>query len=63
VFDAFSYADIAYAVALQSIRPVADRWLPLGAATRTLWTVPALAEEFADLLAWRDDVYQSWRGG
>jgi len=63
VFDDFSYADIAYAVALQSIRPVADLWLPLGPATRALWTVPELADEFTDLLAWRDELYLAWRGG
>src|SRR5690606_1635100 len=46
LLDSFSYADIAAAVALQPIQPVADRFLRLGPATREAWTEPELADEF-----------------
>lgn len=61
VFERFSYADITLAVALQGIRPVADRWLALEPASREVWLEPALAEEHADLLAWRDALYEQHR--
>lgn len=35
----------------------------LGPATRAVWTQPALAAEFADLLAWRDGLYAAHRPG
>lgn len=61
VGDGFSYADVAMATALQFIAPVDDRYVQLGPATRRAWTHPALAVEFRDLLAWRDDMYQVHR--
>ncbi|MEZ4235566.1 MAG: hypothetical protein R3F59_05260 [Myxococcota bacterium] len=61
LFGAFSYADIASASFLQGIRPVDDRWLPLGPATRAAWTKSALADDYADLLAWRDRCYTAHR--
>jgi glutathione S-transferase len=57
----FSYADIAMATLLQGIVPVADRYIPLGAATRAAWTQPELAQANADLIAWRDRLYERHR--
>ncbi|MGD0529552.1 MAG: glutathione S-transferase N-terminal domain-containing protein [Polyangiaceae bacterium] len=61
VLGSFSYADIALASALQGISPVADRHWPLRPATRRVWTREAVAKEYADLLAWRDWVYDTHR--
>jgi glutathione S-transferase len=57
----FSYADICMASALQSVRPVTDEFLKLGPATRRSWTDEELAEEFASLLDWRDQIYETHR--
>jgi glutathione S-transferase len=57
----FSYADIAMATLLQAIVPVDDRFMRIGPGTRVVWTQPALAIEFADLVAWRDRLYESQR--
>lgn len=56
-----SFADVSMAAALQFVSPLADRWIPLGPATRAAWTEPALAERFADLVAWRDAFYEAHR--
>jgi glutathione S-transferase len=61
VLPAFSYADIVGATMLQSIAPVADEYLELGPATRAVWSRPALADRYADLLAWRDEIYRTHR--
>jgi glutathione S-transferase len=61
LLGSFTYADIAMATLLQGISPVADRYLQLGPATRAAWTRGALAKEFADLVAWRDALYESRR--
>jgi glutathione S-transferase len=61
VGDALSYADITIAAALQFVRPVDDRWIQLRPATRQAWTNEVLAEEYADLLAWRDRLYAQCR--
>ncbi|MEM9490654.1 MAG: hypothetical protein AAGC55_16020, partial [Myxococcota bacterium] len=53
----FSYADIAMVVALQGVRPPEGRQVPLSRASRSSWTRGDLAEEFADLLSWRDRIY------
>jgi glutathione S-transferase len=53
LLGAFSYADIAMAVVLETIAPAAHTEPPLGPATRCCWSDPALAAEFADLLQWR----------
>ncbi len=58
----FSYADIVMASCLHGICPVADRYVPLGSATRRAWTRDDLAADFADLLAWRDQLYERHRG-
>lgn len=57
----FSYADIAMAVVLQMVKPVDDKHLRLGPATRQVWTDEKLAKEFEDLLAWRDRLYDKHR--
>ena len=57
----FSYADIAMATVLQGVLPVAQEYLPLGPATRELWTHAVLAARYPDLLAWRDELYAANR--
>lgn len=59
--DAISYADITMAVTLQGIRPVADSYIPLGPATREVWSNDELAREVGDLLEWRDALYAKHR--
>ncbi len=61
ILGRFTYADVAMAVALQVVRPVANRWIRLGEATREAWEDGMLAGEFGDLLAWRDKVYEGHR--
>ena len=56
--DTFSYADIIAAVSLQGVLPPAYEYMPMGPATRACWTRSDLAEEFADLMQWRDRMYQ-----
>jgi glutathione S-transferase len=62
LLGSFSYADIVMATSLQGISPVADAFIPIGPATREVWTQPSLAAEFADLIAWRDRLYERHRG-
>ena len=57
----FSYADIAMAVGLQMVAPVANAFVPLGPATRRCWSVPSLASKYTDLVAWRDELYAKHR--
>lgn len=52
----FSYADIAMAVVLEAVAPVARIEPPLGPATTRCWSDPALAAEFEDLLRWRERI-------
>ena len=61
IFGRFTYADIVMASSLQVVQPVGNRWVPLGSATRRAWTDPELAQEFADLLSWRDRLYEQHR--
>lgn len=61
LLGSFSFADIAMAVALQVVQPVADQFIKLGPATRRQWRDPILADEFADVLAWRDRIYAGFR--
>lgn len=53
--DEFGYADIVLATSFQMLRPP-DKGFSLGDASRRAWTLPVLAEEFEDLLEWRDTV-------
>ena len=55
VLGQFTYADIAMAVATMLIKPRADA--PMGPAMRRVATDEALADAYADLLAWRDKLY------
>lgn len=57
--DCFTFADIAVASSLQVLRPRME--MTLGPATREAWTNEKLAEEFEDLVAWRDTVYAKHR--
>lgn len=50
----FSYADIAMAVVLEVVAPIANTQPALGPATQLCWEDRALATEFDDLLSWRD---------
>jgi glutathione S-transferase len=61
VFDAFSYADILAATTLQFLKPVDDRYIPLGPRTREGLTNAGLVSEFGDLVAWRDALYAAHR--
>jgi glutathione S-transferase len=61
VGDRFTYADVTMAATLQLIAPVADRYVPLGPATRTASHAPAIAGRFGDLVRWRDALYERWR--
>jgi glutathione S-transferase len=55
----FSFADLAIAASLQVLRPASRA--PIGPGTREIWTHEGLAAEYADLLAWRDAIYSSYR--
>jgi glutathione S-transferase len=57
----FTYADIICSTALQALAPVDDCYVTLGPATRRCWQHAELAREFADLLAWRDEIYRLHR--
>jgi glutathione S-transferase len=61
VLGRFTHADVVMAASLQVVWPVSNRWLPLGAATRVVWQEPGLAERFADLIGWRDWLYDRHR--
>jgi glutathione S-transferase len=61
LLGSFTYADIAMAALLQSVAPVVQPHMPLGPATRRVWTSPVLAAEFADVVAWRDQLYERHR--
>lgn len=53
----FSLADMLMAGVVQSIQPVADKYIPLAPGTREVWTRPALAARFGDLVGWRDQLF------
>ena len=61
ILGSFTYADIIMTNLLQAVVPVADEFMPIGPATRRVWSHPALAREFADLVQWRDDIYRRHR--
>ena len=56
-----TYADITMAAVLQCVGPVSDDFVPMGPATRDAFTLPEIATRFADLLAWRDELYAGHR--
>ncbi len=55
----FSFADLALASTMQLLKPRAES--KLGPATREMWTNEKLADEFEDLVAWRDTIYAKHR--
>ena len=57
----FTYADIAIAVTLQMVEPIDQQYIVLDKDTQNCWRTPTLAEEFADLLEWRDCIYKKHR--
>ena len=59
--DAFSYADITMALAFQGVSPVDKRYMPTGPGGRWGWSNPELAEKYARLVTWRDELYQKHR--
>ncbi|MCB9679070.1 MAG: glutathione S-transferase N-terminal domain-containing protein [Alphaproteobacteria bacterium] len=59
VHDAFSYADITAASALSFVAPHAN--LGLDPAAARAWADPELAERFAGLVAWRDQLVRDFR--
>ena len=58
---AFSYADIAMASIVQTIKPAADRWIRLGPGLRDAWTRTELATRYDDLITWRDRLFEKHR--
>jgi glutathione S-transferase len=61
VLGRYSYADIIAATMLQGIAPVANRHIRLGPATRAAWTNEGVAARYADLVSWRDELYEKHR--
>ena len=61
LLEAFTFADAAIAASLQALVP--RERAPFGPATRAVWENVALAREYEDLLAWRDEVYAKHRPG
>jgi glutathione S-transferase len=57
----FSFADVVLAGVVQCVLPVADRFIPLGPATRRAWTRPRLAARYEDVVAWRDALFEKHR--
>jgi len=55
----FSYADIAMAVVLEVIAPIALHIPALGSETQRCWHEAALQSEFSDLIKWRDRLASS----
>ena len=57
----FSFADIAMAMVFQVVEPVSSEFIRIGSRSRPSWANPELAEEFPDLVAWRDELYRKER--
>ena len=62
IYDHFTYADITAAGTLNFVRPPNDRYVQLKPAMREVFTQNDLATEFADLIEWRDKLYDDKRG-
>ncbi len=56
----FTFADIAVAQVLAGVEPPVSG-LKLGRASRRSFTDPALRADYADLVAWRDELYRAYR--
>ena len=52
-----TYADFAAAQVLCYVDPPPHAILPIGAANRARWGDPDLAARYADVIAWRDELY------
>jgi len=59
VGDTLSFADIAMASVLEYVEP--GDWCERGPATRRVWGEAPLAEQFSDVVAWRDRLYANHR--
>ncbi|WP_437724941.1 glutathione S-transferase [Sorangium sp. So ce861] len=55
----FTFADIAMSQVLVNVAPPAA--LKLGAASRRSFSDPDLRDRYADLIAWRDELYRAFR--
>jgi glutathione S-transferase len=62
ILGEFTYADITAASTLEFVMPVNDRYIRLKPAMRDTFTQNDLANEFADLIDWRDKLYADKRG-
>jgi len=60
IFATFTFADIAMAQVLAFVRPPAFG-LKVKPANRARFEDPAFAEKYADLVAWRDAIYDAHR--
>ena len=60
ILGSFSFADIAAAQVLGFVSPPSFG-LKLGKASARGFTDPELAAEYADLVAWRDALYEAHR--
>ncbi|EIE23059.1 hypothetical protein COCSUDRAFT_53495 [Coccomyxa subellipsoidea C-169] len=58
VLGSFTYADIAMAVAVQTIEPVGPPFTKLSDEARAALTHQELKAEFGELVAWRDQIFQ-----
>ena len=61
IYSTFSYADISMAAVLQFVNPVSDEYLRLSRRTRPYWIDKELTTEYADLIEWRDKLYETYR--
>jgi len=61
LYESFSAADILAATFLQVVRPPQQRYISLSPALFRTWEYPELAEQYADLLSWRDALYHKHR--
>jgi glutathione S-transferase len=60
LLGSFTFADIAMAQVLVCVEPP-KHGLRLGKGSRRAWGDPALRERYADLVAWRDALYDAHR--
>ncbi len=60
LLGSFTYADIAVAQVLVGVEPPASG-LKMRPASRRAFTDPGLRADWADLVAWRDELYRTLR--
>ncbi|HEX2567976.1 MAG TPA: glutathione S-transferase N-terminal domain-containing protein [Polyangia bacterium] len=61
LLSGFTFADMTVAVAVGVLRPVDHPAVRIGGALRAAFGMPDLAEEFGDLIEWRDRIYAERR--